>query len=220
MENVWSILKELYKNKQTRALIYLGFWGLFLIFVFAALNSSTMYTPSFTNPKTTLNALESFRVKEYFQAYFELEGKIIYYDSKDDVFTYENTNYLRDINILLPYDEKSREFLEGEKLNFFFNFWLLEPSQIYDFMVNGTIDKKNEYGTGEIETTYSDPLSALTKVYKNYNNEISDSINEIYFKLQFLEDDKEIKNVKIDLSSYYELVKKEKKEYLINILYK
>ena len=216
MNRFIEIFDSIFSSKQNRAVIQLGFWGLFLIFVFVYLNVDLGRTETGPKQVVRLKPIEALRKTVDYNAEIKIEGQILDYNSTlNSISSY---NY----NGLIKEDQIISESDNGDKteIKYFFDFWYLSPANIVSLVEQGTLIDEKSYGTGEKIKFYNVSLNALFKFYKKDIYFFKTSIGDASLKLHLLEKDNVIKKVTIDLSTYYELLNNNPKEYIIEIEYK
>ncbi len=190
MKEKFKKFKEFTSDKRNSALVKLGFWFIFLLFVIIyvrVMNSkSPKYIPTENLPQTITEGVKNFKSVnsyEYSMEYnyngsiFKINGKK--YNDKW-LINYNGINYYYDGNILINDDTKE----EVDKANIDL-ILMLDIQKVYDYLLNSEYVSKTENVNNE--------LIIKSKVtLDNTENEI-ETINK----------DNALENININLTNYY-----------------
>lgn len=204
-----KILKELWGNKRTRALIIIGGYVVFFAFVLISLNTpvenkpNEEITPLKKNTQDLSVPTQLENDDEYKIKYLVNEGTLYeYIYSKDlTLLKIDNTYYKVYYNVLTPYDIKSGVELSGNSPSFVVKFWRFNKEIIGKMMKNAEVINVN----GDV-TTYSIPsLFIIENINASlpilYDSKIKTT--NILFDVKVV--NKEVVHAKLDLTDYYHL---------------
>lgn len=198
-------LKEFVSDKHNRALVIMGLYLIFFIFM-------GVFFRTYTGDKKIEN-----NTKTPIQVFSELSNYEYSYDYKvDDNLTsisgkvYKNTNYMTMDNVDYYISDKSYQIIDdGFKEIELNKLFCITPSMIYNYVLTGKVVAKNEdYETNTTTTKYSIYLSKLDETITNgifYVTvyETSNVINHISIDVtNYLKQTEEINNATIDINYF------------------
>ena len=202
-----EFIKELYKSKRGRALLFFLFYIIFFVIIISMIRSNYNESPNYDEKKSNINV-------EY-----KLDGieKGNYHFTREENINGEITNFTGD---------KSNNRIEGVMTsnNTFYNYFIYDSinlikttdkyeitNELYHFnnitddktiknIINkSTLISKTEYETGNISYNYEVTTNTIDSILNNTNIDIDMPTNKI--TLEANEEDEVIK-ITYDLSSY------------------
>ena len=219
-----EFIKELYKSKRGRALLFFLFYIIFFVIIISMIRSNYNESPNYDEKKSNINV-------EY-----KLDGieKGNYHFTREENINGEITNFTGD---------KSNNRIEGVMTNnnTFYNYFIYDSinlikttdkyeitNELYHFnnitddktiknIINkSTLISKTEYETGNISYNYEVTTNTIDSILNNTNIDIDMPTNKI--TLEANEEDEVIK-ITYDLSSYATYINNTPMTMSININY-
>lgn len=203
MKEKFKKFKEFTSDKRNGALVKLGFWFIFLLFVIIYVRVMNSKTPNYVNepvndlPPTITEGAKNFKDVEIYEYSIEYNynGNILKVDGKkyNDkwLFNYNDNTYYYDGNLYLL---KENEKEEVDKTNIEY-FLMFDIQKIYDYLLNSKYVSKTENVNNELIIT-----SNLT---------LEDTLN----KIETVNKGNNLESINIDLTNYY----KTKDENCVNL---
>lgn len=214
-------LKEFLSDKRNKAIVKLGFWVIFLLFVIIyvrVMNSRNNHyienkpdVPTITLPLTITEAVKKLEASNY-EFSFEYDvnnNKSIVNGKKYNdkwQFSYNENNYYYDGKLYLI-NEQGRVEVENSNFNYIL---MLDSNKIYNYLLKSEYDYKKESSDGTI--TISSKLKL--KDFEFNNNEFND---DIIIETNELNND--LINISIDLTNYFKINNSEILSFKVNLKY-
>lgn len=203
MKEKFKKFKEFTSDKRNGALVKLGFWFIFLLFVIIYVRIMNSKTPNYANnpvddlPQTITEGVKSFKNVNTYECSIEYtyNGNILKVDGKkyNDkwLFNYNDNEYYYDGNLYLL---KENEKEEVDKTNIEY-LLMFDIQKVYDYLLNSKYVSKTENVNNELIIT-----SNLT---------LEDTLN----KIETVNKGNNLESINMDLTNYY----KTKDENCVNL---
>lgn len=187
MKEYYRKYKELRKNKRIRALMSLGLWLIFFLFVAIIFNTAgRTATPIPSTPTQT--TLDTYKNVESYEFEFIIDTLIeeqtiisgIYYNEN---YYFENDNkeyYLTD-DVLYLVDTNNKNLTPVSDKFLDLDIRFLKNSALLKIMSEGIVDNAVEYKDGTIKTTYTGLLDdSYINMVTEEQNKIINNINIMF----------------------------------------
>lgn len=205
IKNYISLFKEYWKNPRYNALMKLGLWFIFLVFVSIFLRSGLSNEKKYYKQIENNSPINSFSKNDN----YDFEYNITYNLNNLKVrgSNYKNTmlyNIERDNNTYYVDDNKYYRLVNDKKIDVNntlpFNIGMIKPDVIYQLIKLGNLDYTKENSNQSKEECYKIKLSDYTKLVegKQINSDELITIN-------YLIKDNEIISVGLDLTNYIKI---------------
>lgn len=188
---------EFWNIPRYRALIILGLYIIFFVFVIAYIRTLNSNKP-INNVK--LNALETYSKMDNYQyiATIKNENVRTFQGRVNDykqIINFEENSYYYNGNTLYKKEDGYKKF-NNQLLEF--DIWRFTPLFINDLIKKGKLDSKTEFADGSKSKKYLVGVPAFIREYFNDDTESNDNISVTTF-----ESNNKIFKVELDLSSVY-----------------
>lgn len=212
-------LKEFLSDKRNKAIVKLGFWVIFLLFVIIYVriinNRNNRYienkpdVPNVTLPLTITDAVKKLETSNY-EFVFEYDvnnnKNVVYgkkYNSKWQIKHNEN-NYYYDGKLYLI-TESGKQEIDGSNFNYIL---MLDAYKIYNYLLKAEYDYKKESSDGTVTIGSKLKLKDFDNI--DYNDDIIIETNELNNNLI---------NIDVDLTAYFKINKPEISHFKVNLKY-
>lgn len=227
-ESLWGKFKKIWSVPRYRALIYLGMYTLFFIFVFMFINSNQ--TEKSVQPKPIKTAIEKYSEMTNYEFDFQLKKEtneinpkinkdinnnlVVFGGKTKDNVTIINNKYFLKNNTIYEIIDEQIKVLPATLVDI--NIFKLKPDNISKLINLGELNYETKFKDGSLEKSYLVPLKDVVKNFKG--EEIVDPKKSI--EIKYKEKDKVINEVVLDLSNYQNYINKNNNSYIIKINYK
>lgn len=214
-KSTFKIIKELWKNPKTHALMVLGIYAFFfaIVIIYIQIGSSIKNTePNINNNYSSLDNLNNMKTYEYKYLITKVtnETNIINVEG----IKYNNQNSFKILN------DNQTYYIEDDliKPNDLFpdDLYLLEiePNKIYEYILANDKYSEIEYSDGSKKIEY---LISLNDIKTELD--IYEQLNDDQIKITTYEEDNVIYKIELNLSEYVKLKNEEINNYNIEINY-
>lgn len=213
IKNSFHILKELWKNRKTRALIMLsGYCILFTIVILVAQSQTPIETAPKNNYPKMNNYAYSVTVLKNKQPIITKQGKK--YNTKEQ-FTLNNQEfYIQDKMIYQIINNQMHVYRYQEEIEELLSF--LEPNNIEKLIQKGTEIYTKNYHNGITEKNYTLLVDHFIQIWKN---ETIESVSNVEIEITTTIENENLIKVELDLTNYFNQSQYEPKYDTITIEY-
>ena len=206
-----KLIKEFLSDKRNKALVKLGFWLIFFIFVIIYIRiMNSINNKNYVNsdpiienlPQTITESIKSLKdVNSYEFRYiynlngnnYEINGQA--YDDKILINFNKNKYYYDGINLYLL-SETSKEQIESNNIKYI---QMISPSKIYSYLL------KSEYNFKQENADKSIKINSKIKI-TDFGNQIGEElISEQFITFETTELNNSLNDIVVDLTSYCNL---------------
>lgn len=221
-DKIFAAIKKAWGTEQGKASIKLGFYFLFVVFAFVTASSTYRYynNQSNSNNETikTVSGIEAYKVLTNYSATYKIgDNSYDYTSATKQILKVNSIAYFIENNNLVGVLDNTLE-----APTFDFKFWYLTPSYIYKLIQSGEKSYTTTFADKTVETSYLVNLSNFVSSYDGNVLGIEDTSALENKKIEIItnEKDNKIVSVKVDLSTYYNLINLESSSSIIEIDYK
>ncbi|NLL44446.1 MAG: hypothetical protein GX247_02105 [Mollicutes bacterium] len=207
IKKIYIRFKEIYKVPRYRALIILGLYFVFFIFVMAIINSAAKTNVIIDNNNELPITFKKFKEMNNYEYTYKIEqsinDEIIYYQGigkhtlEEETFTIENdvNNYYMENNEFYIIKDDLKEKVDNPLP---INLLNLKPNNITDFLLASTLQlMTTDYQSNIIINTYLLPIKKFIKLY--FNDEVNDEEN--FINIITTEKNNNIIKIEMDLTN-------------------
>ena len=202
-----EFIKELYKSKRGRALLFFLFYIIFFVIIISMIRSSYNESPNYDEKKSNINVeykLDGIENGNYhFTREENINGEITNFTGDksnnriEGVMTSNNTFYNYFIYDSINLIKTADKYEITNELYHFNN--ITDDKTIKNIINKSTLISKTEYETGNISYNYEVTTNTIDSILNNTNIDVDMPTNKI--TLEANEEDEVIK-ITYDLSSY------------------
>lgn len=220
MENIRKILeviKTLWSDTRGKALIKLGIYIIFFVFVILYINGLYDNATPVKKVLTTDDIIEQYSKKENYMSKYTIgEKRYTYIKNQKEIVTINGETYYIENGDLINSKDNSLVTNYGE-----IPFWIFTPNYINDLIKNGEKSYNKSYNDGTEEISYLIPLSELiqTNDYFSHKNNYNGLLDDKNIEIIIMIKDDNIFKTSINLKEYYDYLSNNTTNYLISIEY-
>ncbi|MEG0022228.1 MAG: hypothetical protein RR745_05125 [Bacilli bacterium] len=210
----FEIIKKIWSNRRYRALITLGFYAVFFIFVISLIREDYRNSLKPNHQQTTVN--DEFQIKNDYLATIKINDGIYLFNADTSILTIKDREYKVELNILTPLDNDIHEVP-----SFPVKFWRFTPEVISNLIRDKESTYTTNYPNGDIKKGYKIPME---NIFKNVNSSINVldgcDYKEGFIVISVRTNNNNLIKTSLNLTNYYHLFEETNEEYKVNIEYK
>lgn len=213
MKEFFKTFKIIWDDERGRALIKLGIYLIFIVFVI--MYTRDIYSKTQTNTSTK-TVLEKYMSEKIYTEKIKINNDLytLTNDNGSIIFEYEDNSYLVNNNVVLKKDDNM--IIDHD-----IYFWNITPNLIGNLVKNKETYYVTKYNDGITDKAYKVSLVNFISAFNGNETDIKylEEIPDTEFIIIVNETKDKINKVSLDLSSYYTLITGNEKQYNVEIEY-